>query len=80
MVFGQLLAVWSECGLGPTLSVCAERRGQFCLLDEDYQTLTNWMRQIADEFSNGRLISALEGGYSLEGLAAGVKAHVGALL
>ncbi|MEJ6646370.1 MAG: histone deacetylase [Akkermansiaceae bacterium] len=54
--------------------------GQFCLLDEDYQTLTNWMRQIADEFSNGRLVSALEGGYSLEGLAAGVKAHVGALL
>jgi acetoin utilization deacetylase AcuC-like enzyme len=38
------------------------------------------MRQIADEFSNGRLVSALEGGYSLEGLAAGVKAHVGALL
>lgn len=38
------------------------------------------MRQIADEFSNGRLISSLEGGYSLEGLAAGTQAHVEALL
>ena len=53
--------------------------GKFRLLDEDYKTLTNWIRKIAEEFSDGRLISVLEGGYSLEGLAAGVQAHVEAL-
>lgn len=54
--------------------------GQFRLLDQDFKTLTKWMRSIADEFSNGRIVSALEGGYSLEGLASGVEAHVRALL
>ena len=53
--------------------------GQFRLVDQDYTTLTRWMRRIADEFADGRLISVLEGGYSLEGLAAGVEAHVRAL-
>lgn len=53
--------------------------GKFRLLDEDYQTLTRWLRKIAEEFADGRLISVLEGGYSLEGLAAGVQAHIEAL-
>ena len=53
--------------------------GKFRLLDEDYKTLTYWLRKIADEFADGRLISVLEGGYSLEGLAAGVQAHIEAL-
>lgn len=53
--------------------------GKFRLLDEDYKTLTAWLRKIANEFADGRLISVLEGGYSLEGLAAGVQAHVEAL-
>jgi acetoin utilization deacetylase AcuC-like enzyme len=53
--------------------------GKFRLLDEDYKTMTAWLRKIAGEFADGRLISVLEGGYSLEGLAAGVQAHVEAL-
>ena len=53
--------------------------GKFRLLDEDYKTLTFWLRKIADEFADSRLISVLEGGYSLEGLAAGVQAHIEAL-
>ena len=53
--------------------------GKFRLLDDDYKILTGWLRKIADEFADGRLISVLEGGYSLEGLAAGVQAHVEAL-
>lgn len=53
--------------------------GKFRLLDDDYRTLTKWLRGIANEFSNGKLVSVLEGGYSLEGLAAGVQAHVEAL-
>lgn len=53
--------------------------GKFRLLDKDYKTLTIWLREIAEEFADGRIISVLEGGYSLEGLAAGVKAHIEAL-
>jgi acetoin utilization deacetylase AcuC-like enzyme len=37
------------------------------------------LREIADKHAQGRLVSVLEGGYSLEGLAAGVRAHVAAL-
>ncbi len=49
--------------------------GRFTLTDDDFIELTNLMLDIAD----GRLVSVLEGGYSLTGLAAGVAAHVGAL-
>jgi acetoin utilization deacetylase AcuC-like enzyme len=53
--------------------------GQFLLTDEDFADLTRVMRQIADKHAGGRLLSVLEGGYSLTGLAAGVRAHVEAL-
>ena len=53
--------------------------GNFLLTDADFSDLTNVMREIADKHAGGRLVSLLEGGYSLEGLAAGVRAHVAAL-
>jgi acetoin utilization deacetylase AcuC-like enzyme len=53
--------------------------GQFLLTDEDFADLTRVMREIADKHAGGRLLSVLEGGYSLTGLAAGVRAHVEAL-
>jgi acetoin utilization deacetylase AcuC-like enzyme len=53
--------------------------GNFMLTDSDFTDLTNVMREIADKHAGGRLVSLLEGGYSLEGLAAGVRAHVTAL-
>jgi acetoin utilization deacetylase AcuC-like enzyme len=37
------------------------------------------MLEIADKHAHGRLVSLLEGGYSLDGLACGVRAHVEAL-
>jgi acetoin utilization deacetylase AcuC-like enzyme len=37
------------------------------------------VREIADQYCGGRLLSVLEGGYSLTGLASAVRAHVGAL-
>jgi acetoin utilization deacetylase AcuC-like enzyme len=37
------------------------------------------MREIADKHAGGRLVSVLEGGYSLTGLASAVRAHVEAL-
>jgi acetoin utilization deacetylase AcuC-like enzyme len=54
--------------------------GQFLLTDNDFVDLTHVMRQIADKHAGGRLLSVLEGGYSLTGLAAAVRAHVEALL
>jgi acetoin utilization deacetylase AcuC-like enzyme len=53
--------------------------GQFLLGDEDFADLTQVMREIADKHAGGRLLSVLEGGYSLTGLAAGLRAHVEAL-
>ena len=53
--------------------------GQFVLTDDDFADLTLVIREIAEKHAGGRLLSVLEGGYSLTGLAAGVRAHVEAL-
>lgn len=49
--------------------------GEFLLEDEDFAELTRLMGDIARRHCGGRLISMLEGGYSLKGLAAAVTAH-----
>jgi acetoin utilization deacetylase AcuC-like enzyme len=54
--------------------------GQFTLTDQDFAELTNMMLDLADQYCKGRLVSVLEGGYSLEGLASAGEAHVRALL
>lgn len=54
--------------------------GRFLLTDEDFQDLTRLMMDVAEKHCKGRLLSVLEGGYSLQGLGAGVKAHVSTLL
>jgi len=53
--------------------------GMFHIRDEQFAELTAILRQIAGEHANGKVISVLEGGYSLEGLAAASAAHVRAL-
>jgi acetoin utilization deacetylase AcuC-like enzyme len=53
--------------------------GRFELADADFAELTRIVRAIADDTAGGRLVSVLEGGYSLEGLASAASAHVGAL-
>ena len=54
--------------------------GQFRLRDGDFAEMTSRLQEVADKHAQGRLVSALEGGYSLEGLAAAAGSHVGALL
>jgi acetoin utilization deacetylase AcuC-like enzyme len=54
--------------------------GHFRLTDEDFADLTKLVRQIADRHAKGRVVSVLEGGYNLRGLASAAAAHVGALL
>src|SRR6202000_3463296 len=50
--------------------------GKFLLTDTDFADLTRVVREIADKHAGGRLLSVLEGGYSLTGLAAGGGAHL----
>ena len=53
--------------------------GGFRLTDEDFADLTRLVAGIAREHAGGRLVSVLEGGYALEGLASASAAHVRAL-
>ena len=50
--------------------------GSFTLTDEDFADLTRAVMGI----NNGRVISVLEGGYNLDGLASAAAAHIAALL
>jgi acetoin utilization deacetylase AcuC-like enzyme/formylglycine-generating enzyme required for sulfatase activity len=50
--------------------------GQMRVTTEGFAELTRIVRQIAEEHCRGRLVSVLEGGYDLDGLAASVEAHV----
>ena len=54
--------------------------GQFRLTDQDFAELTDLLLELAADYCDGRLVSVLEGGYSLEGLALAGEAHVRALL
>jgi acetoin utilization deacetylase AcuC-like enzyme len=47
---------------------------------EDFRWLTDELLKIADRHAHGRVVSALEGGYDLEALAASAAAHVRALM
>jgi acetoin utilization deacetylase AcuC-like enzyme len=53
--------------------------GQFTLSDADFAALTKLMLEAAHQYAGGRLVSVLEGGYRLTGLAAASAAHVEAL-
>jgi len=50
--------------------------GNFFLTAEDFSDLTSIVMGIADTYAHGRLVSVLEGGYRLEGLAAAAGVHV----
>ena len=53
--------------------------GRFTLCDEDFRDLTRAVIEIAARTASRRVVSVLEGGYSLEGLASAARAHVEAL-
>ena len=53
--------------------------GGFRLTDEDFSDLTRVVLEIAGRHANGRVVSVLEGGYSLAGIAKAAAAHVQAL-
>jgi acetoin utilization deacetylase AcuC-like enzyme len=50
------------------------------LVEADYAWVTRKLMDIADDSAQGRIVSMLEGGYDLQGLARSVAAHVLALM
>jgi acetoin utilization deacetylase AcuC-like enzyme len=54
--------------------------GNFTLTDSDFGDLTRAVKKIAARHAEGRVVSVLEGGYNLSGLASAAAAHVEALL
>ena len=53
--------------------------GQFDITPQGFAAMTRVVMKLADEFSHSRVVSVLEGGYRLDGLAESVAAHVKAL-
>lgn len=49
------------------------------LSEEDYEWATSELLELAEHSAQGRVVSLLEGGYDLEGLARSVEAHVSVL-
>lgn len=54
--------------------------GGLSFTDDDFYWVTKELMKVADECCDGKIVSILEGGYSLDGLASGSAAHVRALM
>ena len=50
------------------------------LVESDYAWVTAEIRKLAQKHAGGRIVSTLEGGYSLSALGRSVVAHLDALL
>ena len=50
--------------------------GQLSLNEQDFAWITDRIKQVADRHAKGRIVSSLEGGYSLGALGRSVEAHV----
>ncbi len=53
---------------------------QLNLTEHDYAWITRQVKEIADKYSSGRMISVLEGGYALSALGRSVMMHIKAML
>jgi len=54
--------------------------GQMALTADGFARLTQIVKEIARRSARGRIVSVLEGGYHLDGLADSVEAHIGVLM
>ncbi len=54
--------------------------GCFDLTDEAFRRMTRISLALADDYCGGRVVSLLEGGYNVDGLALASAAHVETLL
>ena len=60
-------------------SMAGDPLGAFTLRLDDYAALTRWLVARSEAWCHGRLVSALEGGYAPEAVAAAVVTHLRAL-
>jgi acetoin utilization deacetylase AcuC-like enzyme len=51
----------------------------FRLKEDDYTWVTQQIKDVAEKYARGRIVSALEGGYELHALGRSVAAHIKAL-
>lgn len=58
----------------------ADPLAQLNLITDDYRWITQALMEVAEESCEGRIVSALEGGYDLEALAASAAIHVATLM
>lgn len=54
--------------------------GCFDVTDDAFARMTRTTMDVADTYCGGRIVSLLEGGYNIDGLAKGVAAHIGELV
>ena len=57
-----------------------DKMGGLAWFDEDYAWITQQVKIIANQFSQGRMVSVLEGGYALDALGRSAVAHVKAMM
>jgi acetoin utilization deacetylase AcuC-like enzyme len=50
--------------------------GQMGLVEQDYAWITQRIKDVAQRHAKGRIVSCLEGGYSLSALGRSVEAHL----
>jgi acetoin utilization deacetylase AcuC-like enzyme len=53
-----------------------DEMGSLKLFEKDYSWVTEQLKKVANDFAHGRIVSILEGGYSLSALARSVGAHI----
>jgi len=57
-----------------------DEMSQLQFLETDYTWISRRLKEIADQYAEGRIVSSLEGGYALGALGRSVAAHINALL
>jgi len=57
-----------------------DEMSQISLTESDYRWVTDELKSIADQYSEGRIISILEGGYALSALGRSVVEHIKGLI
>lgn len=57
-----------------------DEMSQLQFLETDYSWISRRLKEIADQYTEGRIVSSLEGGYALGALGRSVAAHINALL
>ncbi|MBU2923973.1 histone deacetylase family protein [Colwellia sp. 4_MG-2023] len=57
-----------------------DEMSQICLTESDYRWITDELKVIAQDHAKGRIVSVLEGGYSLSSLGRSVVAHINGLI